>query len=213
MTSTSSAPAVSATIPPGYFEMPLRDTHRILERATSLVRATVPDALKADVPSVIGTAGFFLEVLAAKNAVYCGMGKHSAENGEPVVSWLTVSVVGFGDERNPRLVVGEITRDKVASGGSGSVEIVDVAGRPMVFTEDRRTYTAARLSSVRATEGSASVFQIEAVVPSDNGASLAVIEFSTAALEHGPEYRAMVLGLAASIKFHESASRTSSLDL
>lgn len=193
--------------------MPLTDIHRTLELATPLVREAVPDGLKADVPSVIGTAGFFLEVLAAKNAVYCGMGKHFTEDGEPVVSWLTISVVGYGDERNPRLVVAEIVQDKLSFGPADSVELVDVFGRSTVFTEELRNYAAAQLSNVQEPESTTSVFQIEAIVPSSDGTTIAVIEFSTAASAHGPEYRAMVLGMAASIEFHETTSRTSSLDL
>lgn len=45
------------------------------------------------------------------------------------------------------------------------------------------------------------VFQLEALVPADDGAKLVSIELSTPFVEHGPEFRGMVVEMAASVSF------------
>lgn len=59
------------------------------------------------------------------------------------------------------------------------------------------------------------VFRIEATVPSADGTAIAVVEFSTADAEAGPQYRRMVLEMAMSVTFPQplSDSRSSSLAL
>ncbi len=205
--------SLAATIPPGYHELPLGNVEEILSISAPVITDSVGDSLKESVPSVLGTLGFFLRTLAAKNAVYCGIGRHASEEGEPITSWLTISVMDYGERNNPRLVVQELAQYKMSQDNTDEVVPVDIHGRPMLFTERVQRYPAPDLPTGNTDGDDVPVFQAEAVVPSGDGTSIAVVEFSTISVAQGARYRAMLLAIADSVEFVESVFKPSSLDL
>ncbi|MGY4100126.1 hypothetical protein ACW2Q0_11325 [Nocardia sp. R16R-3T] len=205
--------SLAVTIPPGYYELPLSDVEEILSISATLITDSVGDSLKEIVPIVLGTLGFFLRSLAAKNAVYCGIGRHASEEGEPITSWLTISVMDYGEKNNPRLVVQDLAQYKTSQDNAGELVSVDIHGRPILFTERVQRYPAPDLPTVNTDGDDVPVFQAEVLVPSGDGTSIAVVEFSTVSVAQGTRYRAMLLAIADSVEFVESVFKPSSLDL
>lgn len=205
--------SVAANLPPGYHELPLDGIDR-------LIGSPVVDALSAasgvaleTVPRVLGTLDFFLKTLAIKNVVYCGIGQHASLNGEPVTSWLTVSILEYGESRNPRLVVHELSADKLSSNFSGDLAPVDITGRPILLSESVQLYPAPELTEAEYSSDGVEVFQMEAIIPSDDGTNIAVIELSTISVENGPQFRQMLLSMATTLDFVNKASTKTSLHL
>jgi len=205
--------SIAVEIPPGYHPLPLENIGSVLESATAPIAQSVPSEIKSSVPDVIGTLGFFLETLAARQALYCGIGRHMSETGEQVTSWLTISLLNCGEPQNPRLVAQDLAINKLDEQPAAIVEPVDVGGRPMVFSELTRNFPAPDLPVFESRSGDVPVFQLEALVPSDDGTNVAVIEFSTVSVESGPLYSEMLFTMAASIRFNKLTSQYSSLDL
>ncbi|WP_406231860.1 hypothetical protein [Nocardia sp. NBC_01009] len=215
MNSTNRGPEymIAADVPSGYYGMPLSNIGNVMEAAEPVIAAAVPDDLEGSVPNVIGILKFLLEMLATKNAVYCGIGRHVSSGGEPITSWLTVSSIDYGRPQNPRLVIRDLVEAKLLEAVPWVVETVDIAGRPALFAEGIRTYPAPNLADAQGPGDSVPAFQIEGLVPSDDGTTVAVIELSTTSVSHGPEYRPMVFTMAASLEFADATSATWSLDL
>ncbi|WP_328388626.1 hypothetical protein [Nocardia sp. NBC_00416] len=130
------APTLGIDIPPGYNEIPLGDLDTLLESARVMLADAVPAAMRDDVPNVLGALHFMPASLAANNALYCGFGTHLTADAERVaVSWLTVSSFEYGEERNPRLVLGDLVTAKADRKAQGYLTIVETPAVPVLYFE------------------------------------------------------------------------------
>ncbi|NKY61046.1 hypothetical protein [Nocardia flavorosea] len=200
-----SAPTIGIEIPHGYNEIPLGDLDALMQRVGPVITDSVPGQMRSDVPNVLGALHFMLATLAANNALYSGIGLHRTAESDIeriAVSWLTVSSFDYGEERNPRLVLSELIQTKAAANSQGKLAVVETPTVPILYFEWTRKHVAPDILSYPAAD-STEVFQIEATVPSRDGTAIAVVEFSTADTEAGPQYRGMILDMAASVTFPE----------
>lgn len=196
------APTIGIDIPPGYNEIPLGDLDALMRTAQPMIAESVPEHMRGDVPNVIGALHFMLAGLAANNTLYSGIGLHRSADSERVaVSWLTVSSFVYGEEQNPRLVLSDLIAAKAERSARGNLALVEAPTGPILYFEWTENHAAPAIASYPATGDSPAVFQIEVTVPSEDGTSIAVIEFSTADPATGPQYRGMVLDMAASVTF------------
>lgn len=210
------APPVGIEIPPGYNEIPLGDLDTLMRTAGPVLTESVPDRMRDDVPNVLGTLHFMLATLAANNALYSGVGLHrtaAAVSERVAVSWLTVSSFEYGEEQNPRLVLSELINAKAEKKSRGKLAIVEGPAVPILYFEWTEKHAAPAIASYPVTSGPPEVFQIEVAVPSTDGTSIAVVELSTTDPETGPQYRGMVLDMAASVTFPQPPSDTGSSSL
>ncbi|GDY31991.1 hypothetical protein [Gandjariella thermophila] len=195
-------------VPPGYFSLPLGDVVGSLERAESVLTDVADEAQEISIRALIGVLSVLLSDLASCGALYCGIGRHISPTDSTVVtSSLVVSYQEYEGTRNPRLLLNDLIQAKADSKEHGQPELIDVLERPTLFFERTRHLPTPQLpGQPDVPEGSTSaVYQLEAFVPSDNGDRLAAIEFSTPFDSHGPEYRAMVVQMAASVSFEPPA--------
>lgn len=205
--------SIGVDIPSGYHPLPLTDIDRTLRDVAGPITETAPDSVNSSIPEVLGVLEFFLKALAARRTVYCGVGRHMTEAGESITSWITISLLECGDPQNPRLVVQDLAMNKLAQAPSAVVEPVEADGRPMLFSEVTQRFPAPDLPAYEGKSGDIPVFQLEALVPSDDGTTVAVIEFSTLSVDSGPLYGEMLFGMATSIEFAALTPAYSSLNL
>lgn len=208
------------SLPPGYFELPLDAAAQRLQQAETLMTDIAEASEHARIQEVTGTLAVFLTVLATGGALYCGIGRHtSEEDGTQVSSTLVVSYQEYEGTRNPRLLLNNILQAKAADDEHGQADLVEMAERPVLFFERTRQLPTPKIPGQPAApeDATSPVFQLEAHVPSDDGSKLATIELSTPFTEHGPEFRYMVVEMAASVSFErpsvseESSNRISQL--
>lgn len=196
--------AIWVEIPTGYVSLPTDQIRENMAAATDVLGEQASAAQRPTVEAMIRLLTACLESLAARNGLYCGIGRHlSVVDGSAITSSLVVSLQEFPEEVNPRVLLKDLTLTKAEAGERGQVDLVDVEGRPMLFFERDRLLPAPRLpGQPEAPEGAMTkVFQLEALVPSDDGSKLVAIEFSTPFVAHGPEFRAMVVMMASSVSF------------
>ena len=196
--------AIWVEIPTGYVPLPTDDVRENMDVAREVVGGQVSADQRPTVPAMIRLLTSYLEALAARNGLYCGVGHHlSPVDGSAVTSSLVVSLQEFPEEVNPRVLLKDLTITKAEAGERGQVDLVDVQGRPMLFFERNRPLPAPRLPGLpEVPEGTmTTVYQLEALVPSDDGSKLVAIELSTPFVERGPEFRAMVVTMANSVSF------------
>jgi hypothetical protein len=204
-----------AAIPPGYFSLPLNDVTASMERAESVLDEFADDAQKPQIHAMTGVLGVFLSDLASCGALYCGIGHHaSPQDGTPVTSSLVISYQEYEGSRNPRLLLKDLVQAKAEANERGQVDLVDVLERPTLFFERiRRLHTPQLPGEPDVSESATSaVYQLEAFVPSANGDKLAAIQLSTVFEAQGPEFRAMMVQLAASVSFEPPAAEMDSSD-
>ena len=204
---------LSITLPAGYFELPLDNIDERLDAAAPFVELFSSETPTETVSEVLGTLKFLLTALVAGNTRYCGLGQHLSETGERIASWLVVSLMTYGNPQNPRLTLLDIATAKNLDNASLVIEPVDVEGRPILFAECIRTLPQPEITDVASQSVPASVFQMEAFVPSEDGTTVASIEFSTTSLSEGPKFREMFFMLAASTQIGRAAGRPSMLDM
>ena len=191
-------------IPPGYFPLPLENTFGALRATEDILRDSASGAQNFQAKAVFGALEVFLGDLAVTGALYCGIGRHtSPENGAVVTSTLVVSHQEYEGTRNPRLLLRDLLGAKSEEEEPGQADLVDVLGRPVLFFERIRSMPTPQFpGQPEVPEGATSpVFQLEAHVPSNDGNELALIEFSTQFVSQGPEFRTMVVQMAASASF------------
>lgn len=189
-------------LPPGYFPLPLDDIDNTLATAEANLRELAPEEQRPLLAAVVGTLGVLLEQLQERNGAYCGIGWHTAEDGAVVPSSLVVSIQPFPHKRNPRLVIKDLIEARAEAGEHGQVDVVDLTRGPAVFFESVLTLPRPQLPGRPPNEQpDAEVYQLQALVPSEDGRKLAAIDFTTPDIPHGPRFRAMMVLMADSVSF------------
>ncbi|MFR9751108.1 hypothetical protein ACL02S_08735 [Nocardia sp. 004] len=212
---TNHGVTLAIDIPRGYVALPLEGVDDSIQRAAVFLAEVASDDIQEASSDVLQKMGFLLTQLAARNVVYCGLGRHFSEDREPVTSALVIHLNTLGDQRNPRLVLGEaLTAKRNAGEVFSNVELVDIAGRPSLILDRVRVLPIPEISGREPDTPESSIYQIEAIVSAPDGSAIAAIDFSTPFIEHGEEYLPMVVGMIGSIEFvSEFRPETSSLDL
>lgn len=191
-------------IPDGYIPLPLTDIQEHMSEALEIVEERAPEDTRRAVAPLVGDLGYLLQELAARHGLYCGVGHHvSADDGSEITSSLVVALQEFPEETNPRVLLKDLVMTKSEAGERGQADLVDIQGRPMLFFErNRRLPTPQIPGQPEVPEGATSeIYQLEALIPSADGSGLVSIEFSTPFVTHGPEFRVMVVIMAATVSF------------
>lgn len=202
-------------IPDGYSEMPLTDIARRMSAVEAIFNSLPPSEAKTVAQAVLPAATALFVEMTQLDARYCGIGQHTSPEGGLVTSCLTVCVTD-GENINPRLVLTHLVESRAESGLIGVTDVREVDGRPMLFSERVRELPAPEVPGVPYTGDTATTYQLEAVVPSEDGASIAAIELSTPYVDHGPQFRKMIVDMARSVVFRPAEQpdyRPSSLNL
>ncbi|MFD6159522.1 hypothetical protein ACFWF7_26285 [Nocardia sp. NPDC060256] len=210
--------ALDIWIPDGYMTMPLSSIEERIGVVQGLVDGMVPSPATSLAHAVLPAAATLLTELAKRDARYCGIGRHTSSTGGLVTSCLTVCVYETdGEQTNPRLALTNLVESRLESGDElGEIELTDVDGRPMLFSERITELPAPEIPAQPYTSDTTATYQLEAVVPSSDGSAIAAVEMSTAYVDYGPEFRRMIVDMARSVRFRPSdhpTARPSSLDL
>lgn len=207
-------PRLWLAVPTGFFELPLDDLDARLGQARTLITELAPGEQQAAIDPVVGALGFFLQRLAELDALYCGIGHHrSGYDDSEITSTLIVSLQRTGGTGDARKLLGEMARRQADDGWTGEAEILEVEGRPVLFCESVREVPAPQFPEGPpvAQDATVAVFELRALVPSSDGQRLAAIDFATPCVAYGPEFRTMLVMLAASVSFEEPVTVTSSI--
>lgn len=189
-------------LPPGYFPLPLDDIDEALARAETNLRELAPEEQRPLLSAVAGTFTVLLEQLQERNTAYCGLGWHTAADGTVVPSSLVVSIQPFPKKRNPRLVIRDLVDKRAQAGEHGQVDVVDLTRGPAAFFESVLTLPRPQLPGTPPNEQpDAEVYQLQALVPSEDGTKVAALDFSTPRVPLGPRFRAMMVLMADSVSF------------
>lgn len=205
LNSLESAPEASEfriwlDLPDSYLPLPLRDIDNVLDAAEAVLRELCPPERQDLLYGTLATFSTLLDELAARNAVYCGLGWHeSPTDGTIVSSTLVVSIQHMGEERNPRLVLGDLVAAAAEAGDRAQADLVELPNGPALFFESVRALPRPTLPGQQGAPGTADVYQLQATVPSPKGEWIVVLEFSTPQVEYGTLYREMMILLANSV--------------
>lgn len=191
--------------PQGYVPLPTDNIERVMSDAKSYLTELISDGGREKLTAVADVLTALLGELTTRNVVYCAIGRHlSPIDGTAITSSLTVGYQRFSDEeRNPKLILKDMVEVKSSAGERGQTDLVEIDNRPMLFFESTRELPTPQFpGQPTVVEGSMTkVFQLQAMVPSVDGTRMATIDFSTPIDEHGAEFRAMVVLMAASVSF------------
>jgi hypothetical protein len=189
-------------IPEGYFPLPLNDVESSLARADAVLGDLAGAEQQPQIHALTEVLTVFLGDLASLGTLYCGIGRHTSPvDGSIVTSSLVVSFLPFEGTRNPRLVLKDLVGAEAEAGERGQADLVDIDDRPILFFERTRRLPPPPQDDEAGDYPTAPVFQLEAFVPAADGSKLANIELSTPFEAHGPEFRAMIVQMAASVSF------------
>lgn len=209
--------SITMDIPHGYIALPLDDIDGSIARTASMFAELGPGTVSSAAPAVLQALQVLLTRVTQLNAAYCGLGRHSAADGQAISSNLIVSLHEYGERQNPRLTLADVLTARSSGGETfGNVEFVEISGRPILLFDRTRTLPAPDLADRTSAELDAKVYQLEAIVPAPDGAAIAAIEFSTPFVEYGEEFVPMIAAMAASVAFVPPVAQpgtSSSLDL
>lgn len=124
-----------------------------------------------------------------------------------------ISVLDFPGVRNPRLVLRDVLLAKAGAHEAGQADVVELPNGPVAFFEHTLNLPNPAIPGghVLAAGTEVPVWQLEAFVASPAGDRLVTIEASTPFAGHGPQYRAMVIAVAAGVAF-QPPTHTDPLD-
>lgn len=193
--------AVWLELPSGYLPLPVEGSAERLAAAEPVLAQLCPPERADLLYATLNTLATLLAELDRRNAVYCGLGWHTAPDGSVVSSTLVVSLQPTGEERNPRLVLGELVQAAANADDRAQADLVDLPGGPALFFESVRSLPKPTLPGQQGDPGRADVYQLEVVVPSEKGDLLAALEFSTPQIGSGALFREMMVLLANSVSF------------
>jgi hypothetical protein len=184
--------AIWASLPDGFTPLPL-DRLDTLTDVVPVLQSLAPKALREEIGPATDALATLLSMLAARNTVYCGLGRHrDVVTGQLITSTLALSVLGFPEPSSPRVLLTRLLQARADAGDGGQVDLVDLAGTPAMITE-----------SVTELGPGTPVYQLQALVPAPDGRAVAMAELSTSFVSAGPQYRTVLVTTAASIRFTE----------
>lgn len=199
--------AVWIEIPPGYLPLPTDNIDVAMHDGEVLLGDLVPEKERAALSAISGVFAQLLQNLAARNVVYCGIGRHlSAVDSVPVTSSLTVAFQRFSEEkRNPTLILKDLVEAKAADDETGQADVVQLDRGPVLFFESSRVLPTPQIpGQPEVPEGATTpIYQLQATVPSHDGTKMATLDFSTTFETHGPEFRTMMVTMADTVRFEE----------
>ncbi|HEY3873550.1 MAG TPA: hypothetical protein VGM10_34655 [Actinocrinis sp.] len=189
--------------PPGYLGLPVAGSQEKLEAAMPVLVDIMPPEQMETLGAVLGVLELTLGELEQRNCIYCGIGWHNAPDGTEVSSSLVVSLLPTGDGRGrtPRMVLAGLVEAAAEANEKGQADEVELPGGPALFFERIRRLPRPQLPGVVGDPGLAEVYQLEAVVPNEDGSWIATIEFSTPNVHHGVWFREMIVLMANSVSF------------
>ncbi|PXX66430.1 hypothetical protein DFR70_103178 [Nocardia tenerifensis] len=209
--------SIAIDVPGGYVALPLTDIAGSVSRAESVFAEIGPGPVSSAAPAVLQALKVLLTRATQLNAVYCGLGRHSAADGQTISSTLIVSVHEYGERKNPRLALADVLTARTSDGGTfENIEMIQVSGRPILLLDRVRELPAPDFPDRTSESAVAKVYQLEAVVSATDGTAIAAVECSTSSVEYGEEFVPMIAAMAASVEFVTSAASSrapSSLDL
>ena len=189
-------------LPSGYLPLPVGNSAEALAAAEPILSELCPPDRRDLLDATLNAFTVLLGELEQRNTVYCGLGWHTAPDEETIVgSTLVVSVLVTGEERNPRLLLGDLVTAAANADEQGQADLVDLPKGPALFMEGVRSLGRPNLPAQQGDPGRADVYQLEVLIPDDKGELLAVLEFSTPSVEYGTLYREMMVLLANSVSF------------
>jgi hypothetical protein len=193
--------AIWLELPPGYLPLPVENSAERLAEAEAVLMDLCPPEQRDLLEATVNTFAMLLTELDERNAVYCGLGWHTAPDESVVSSTLVISLQPIGEERNPRLVLGDLVQAAANADDQAQTDLVDLPAGPALFFESVRSLRKPTLPGQQGDPGRADVYQLEAIVPSGKGDLLAALEFSTPYVEYGTMFREMMVLLANSVSF------------
>ncbi|WP_433758536.1 hypothetical protein [Nocardia sp. CA-135398] len=209
--------SITVDIPQGFMELPLDTIDESIAQADSLFGSLGAGTVTSAAPAVLQALRVLLSRLAQVNTAYCGLGRHVSAGGRQISSTLTISLTEYGEQRNPRLTLGDVLTGRLAAGEKfKNAEFVELPTRPVLLLDRVKPTPTPDLPGYDLSEPQQQVYQLEAVVPSPDGSAIAVIDLSTPFVDSGEEYLSMIAAMAASIEFRLLPRRSagpSSLDL
>lgn len=192
--------------PPGYLRLPVENAAVAIQDGLDRAADLVPPEQRAFTDAVAGTLATMLTALEERGGAYCGLGWHTDEDGTVVGSTLVVSIQAFPKRSNPRVLLKDLLVAAAEADEKGQADLVDLGDRPVLFLERVSTLPRPHIPGEPPPEPrDAGVYQLRAMVPSDDGTKVAVIEFSTPEVASGPLFRAMVVMLAHTVSFTRPA--------
>lgn len=193
--------AVWLELPAGYLPLPVENSVERLAEVEPVLAELCPPEREDLLYATLNTFATLLTELDQRNAVYCGLGWHTAPDESVVSSTLVVTLQPTGEQRNPRLVLGDLVQAAANADDQAQADLVDLPGGPALFFESVRSLRKPALPGQQGDPGRADVYQLEAIVPSEQGDLLATLAFSTPNLESGTLFREMMVLLANSVSF------------
>ncbi|WP_051450844.1 hypothetical protein [Actinospica robiniae] len=193
--------AIWLQLPAGYLPLPIEDSAERLAEVEPVLAELCPPENEDLLYATLNTFATLLAELDQRNAVYCGLGWHTAPDESVVSSTLVISVQPTGEERNPKLVLGDLVHAAANAGDHAQADLVDLTGGPALFFERVRSLPKPSLPGQQGDPGRADVYQLEAIVVSEKGDLLAALEFSTPYVQSGTLFREMMVLLANSVSF------------
>lgn len=189
-------------IPTSYLPLPVQNAEAALAEAEPTLTELCPPERQDLLYATMNTFAMLLPELEQRNVVYCGLGWHELPDSDEIASSsLVISLQSMGAERNPRLVLGDLVTAAADAGDHAQADLVDLANGPALFFESVRSLKKPTLPGETGDPGYADVYQLEAMVPSEKGDLIAVLEFSTPQVEYGALYREMMVLITNSVSF------------
>lgn len=192
-------PAFWYGIPHGYLQMDLTPSAGQLEELAEQVR-NLPESHRERADHVVRFYAGVVRGLNAQRAVACLIGMHPNEEGNPVLSVITLSVVPSTGV-NPALVVADLASSAAKRPEDGIIPMELPTGTAFLAEQVRRTPAPGRPPEGSDEPLEGKVWQGTVAVSAPDGADVIVMQLVTPALDQREDYRNILTGFAHTLSF------------
>lgn len=196
---TAPKPAFWYGIPHGYRSMDLAPSEEHLEELSGLVRS-MPEGLRERANQVVRFYAGAVRALNAQQAVACLIGMHPNEEGEPVLSVITVSAVP-STGANPALVVADMAASATERPEDGIIPMELPTGIGFLAEQVRRSPAPGRPPEGSDEPREGTMWQGTVAVPGPDSDDVIVMQLVTPAIDQREDYRNILTGFAHTLSF------------
>ncbi|SCK33022.1 hypothetical protein [Streptomyces sp. WMMB 322] len=198
------APAFWYDIPHGYLQLEIRPERERLDEMAREILA-LPEDVRDRADQVFRLYAIVMWEMQKQRVQGCAIGMHPDDRGSAAVSVLTVSSVEMQGV-NPKAVLATLMTSGAGENSDKGIRPVELPSGPGFLTESvQRSMVPGAAGEGGEGPADAPVWRGMVAIPDTRNSAVIAVQLVTPALELADDYRNVLLGVAATVRFTDPA--------
>lgn len=194
-------------LPYGYLRLDLHPSPEGLQEVARQINA-LPDTARDRAEQVFRLYAVVVSMLQKQQVQGCALGMHPDDNGDPLMSVLTVSTLPT-PKVNPKAALTQMLAAGAGTGPENGIVPVELpVGTGFLIESERRTVSPGAPPEGQEEPLEETVWQGTVAIPDTRSPSVITVQLVTPSVQLADDYRGVLLGVARTVTFTDPSAPT-----